>query len=221
MRVRTAVTAAALGTAAVLTLTACGGSGGGDDKIQAPTSTSAPAPAPTTKSPASTSRISVDPSVKLPADLTLDFDWPAPSDPTQNAALTATANFMQSMVLGVVEQNAKAAPLSGFSTDGALTYAKTYVQNHVTAKRTLTGTDDFYRPVVKLAAKNTAAEVTFCENDAKLYAKDVATGKVDITPAGDDSYTSYDIVLAKAPAKAELWQARSVSYTEKAVECQQ
>ncbi|MFJ2953058.1 hypothetical protein [Streptomyces sp. NPDC087270] len=222
MRARTAVTATALAAATALTLTACGGgSGGGGDKISTSPSTSAATAAPTTSSPASGSRIVLDPSVKLPAGLKLDFAWSTPSDPAQKAALTATANFMQSMVHGVVEQNPKDGSLYGFATDSALTYAKTYVQNHVSAKRTLTGTDDFYRPVVKLGAKSTVAEVTFCENDAKLYAKDLSTGKVDTTPAGDDSYTSYDIVLAKMPTQAELWQARSVTYKERAVQCKQ
>ena len=221
MRVRTALSAAALATTAALTMTACGGgSGGGNDKIPTTPSTSTTTAASPTTAP-SGGRIIVDPSVKLPADLKLVFDWPAPGAHPQLVALTTTANFMQSMVHGVVKQNPKDGTLFSFATGDALTFAKAYVQNHVSAKRTLTGTDDFYRPVVKLSGKNTVAEVTFCENDTKLYAKDITTGKVDYTPAGDDSYTSYDIVLAKMPTQAELWQARSVAYKERALQCKQ
>lgn len=224
MRARTAVTAAALAASAALTLTACGGGGSGDgDKISAPptaTGAAAPSASPTTAAPTGAA-LRIDPSLALPADLTLTFDWPLPPDRTKAVALTATANFMQAMVHGVVEQSAAKGSLGDYSTGDALRYAKQYVQAHVDEKKTLTGSDRYYGPAVELSAKNTVAEVTFCENDTKLYSKEIATGKVHYTPADDDSYTSYEIVLSKAPGQADLWRAQSVAYKERATQCEQ
>jgi hypothetical protein len=220
MRVRTAVSAAALAAAAALTLTACGGgSGDGNDKISgAPTTTAAPT---ATASPPKVKALTIDPAFKLPAGLNLTFDWTRPADPTKAAALTAAANFMQSMAYGVVKQSATTSGLGTYATGGAHTYATQYVQNHIDAEHTLTGTDLMYRPVVKVAANKGAAEVTFCEDQAKLYSKEIPTGKVNVTTPSDDDYTSYDIVVVKAQTRAQWWQAQSVNYKERAVECKQ
>ena len=221
MRARTVLSAAALAAAATLTLTACGGgSGDGNDKISSAPTTATTAPTSTT-SPPQGKAVAIDPTFKLPTGLTLTFDWTQPADSTKAAALTATANFMQSMAYGVVKQSATKSGLGTYATGGALTYAKQYVQNHVDAKKALTGTDLVYRPVVKVASNKAAAEVTFCEDQAKLYSKEVPTGKVNVTSPSDDDYTSYDIVLVKAQTRTQWWQAQSVNYKERAVECKQ
>jgi hypothetical protein len=125
------------------------------------------------------------------------------------------------MVYGVVKQNAGTSGLHTYASGAAYSYAKQYVQNHVAAKKTLTGTDDFYQPVVKVQPNGTAAEVTFCENQAHLFSKEIATGKVHTTTPSDDDYTAYDIVLAKAQTRQQWWQAQSVDYKEGALECRQ
>jgi hypothetical protein len=79
----------------------------------------------------------------------------------------------------------------------------------------------FYRPEVTLSAGNTVAEVRFCENQSAFFSKEIPTGKVHTTTPSDDDYTSYDLVVAKAPTKTEWWQVRSVDYKERAVECKQ
>jgi hypothetical protein len=226
MRARTAAATAVLAATAALLLTACGGSGSNaSDKISGapatPTATSAGTSAGTAKAPASGSPVAIDPAYKLPAGLNLTFDWALPADHVQAAALNAAANFMQSLVFGVVKQSVTKSGLGTYATGGAYTYAKQYVQLHVDARKTLTGADLFYRPAVKAVSSRTVVEVTFCENATKLYSRQIPTGKVHVTAPSDADYTSYDIVLAKAPAQTEWWQAQSVNYKERAVECRQ
>lgn len=224
MRARSALPAAALAATAALTLSACGGgSGGGDSKISptaAPTATAtaaATSAAPTTKGAAPT----VDPSLALPGDLKLDFDWQLPADAAQAGVLTASADFMQSMVHGVVKQSVKGGGLNTYAQGAAYTYAKSYVQLHIAAKKTLTGTDHFFRPTVKLLAKNTAAEVTFCEDQSKLFSKEVATGKAHVTGADDRNYVSYQLILSLFRPGTQLWRAQSITTKERALECKQ
>ncbi|NEA55220.1 hypothetical protein G3I60_13940 [Streptomyces sp. SID13666] len=221
MRAPTALTAAALATATALLLTACGGGGsdGTSDTIDG-VPTTAPSAAATTAAPTA-APLTIDPSLALPADLKLNFDWPRPSDHTQAVALAATANFMQSLVHGVVKQSVTKSGLANYATDSALVYGKSYVQRHVDAKSTLTGTDHYYRPVIKVAANKTSAEVTFCNNQAKLYSKAIPTGKVAVTPENNESYRFYDIVLIKFRPNVDLWQAASIEVKESALQCKQ
>lgn len=217
MRAPTAVTATALAAAAATVLSACGGGSGGSSGTVSP----APSAASTSPAAGGGTRLTIDPAFVLPAGLRLRFAWPMPPDHATSAALNASANFMESMVFGVVRQSTTAGGLPNYAADGALTYAKEYVQNHIKAKKTVTGTDLFYRPKVTLNAGNTVAEVTFCENQSAFFSKEIPTGKVHTTTPSDDDYTSYDLVVTKAPTKTEWWQVTSVDYTTRAVECKQ
>ncbi|WP_329134504.1 hypothetical protein OG552_19130 [Streptomyces sp. NBC_01476] len=223
MRARTVLPAAALAAATALTLSACGGdSGGGDSKISPAAATTAPPATPTpTTPPASGAVLTVDPSLALPADLKLTFDWPLPADHTEAAVLTTSADFMQSMVHGVVRQSVKDGALNTYAQGDAYTYAKQYIQLHINAKKTLTGTDHFFRPTVKLLAKNSAAEVTFCEDQTNLFSKEVATGKAHVTGADDRNYVSYQLVLSLFRPGTQLWRAQSITTKERALECKQ
>jgi hypothetical protein len=223
MRARTAATTGALAAAAALLLAACGGGSDGSDPIS--THRTAPATSPPTASapvtPAGGRPLTVDPSLALPADLKLTFDWTLPADRTQAAVLTAGANYMQSLVHGVVRQSTAKSGLRTYAAGQAYTYATQYVQLHVDARKTLTGTDRYYRPVVEVAANKAAAQVTFCENQSKLYSKDVATRKIDVTGENNDSYLSYRLVLALFRPGTDLWQAQSVTVKERALQCEQ
>lgn len=220
MRGRTAVTAATLATAAVL-LTACGGGGSGDsDKISSPPSTTAaPSSSATATSTATGAPTKIDPSLALPADLRLNFDWAAPTDHAQAIALATAANFIQSMDHAVVKQSTKDAGLATYSSGKARSFATTFVQDYITHRWTLTGTDHFYRPKVTLGANKTYGEVTFCDNQSKVYGKEIKTGKVLTTPEDDSSYVSYSVVVAKLQLPTEVWQAQSITVKEKALQC--
>jgi hypothetical protein len=224
MRARpTALTAAALAATAALTLSACGGGSGDGDSTISPTppATTASTAPPTTAATPAGEPLTIDPALTLPADLKLNFDWQQPSDHTQAIALVTAANFMQSVIHGVVKQNPKDSGLVTYSAGDARTFGTDYVQQYIDHKWTVTGTDHYYDPKVDVTSSKASAQVTFCENQSKIFSKDIKTGKVFTTPESDSSYVSYAIVVAKLPLPTELWQAESITVKEKALECKQ
>jgi hypothetical protein len=223
----TAVVAAALTAAAALTLTACGGGGGSGDTIDggsphspAPTATSAPA----TTAPPTSPPMTADPHLTLPADLHLVFDWPAPSAHTEAAVLGNAANYLRAIAHGIAHRNA-GDPLVGQyarAGGGAATYARAQIQQAVKGGWTLTGTDRYYRPTVRLGSSGNGATVGFCDFDGKEYGKDVRTGRrVGGSAVDDSSYVYFTIVMARFPAGVDLWQAVSVNAKEKATQCKE
>lgn len=222
MRVRTALSAAALATTAALTMTACGGgSGGGNDKIPTTPSTSTTTAAAPTTAPPSGAALKIDPALKLPADLTVTFDWTLPSDHNQAVALVASADFIQAMTHAVVKQNTSDPVLAAYSAGDALSFGKSYVQQYVSHGWTLTGTDRYYSPKVQLSSAKSSAQVTFCEDQSKVFGKVISTGKILTTTPSDSSYVSYTITVSKLPVRTELWQAQSITVKEKALQCKQ
>ncbi len=222
MRARTAVTAAALAAASALILTACGGGSGGDDKITSSPSTAASSASPSASpSPAGGASLKIDPALSLPADLKMQFDFKLPANHSESLALTTSADFMQAMNHAVVKQSTKDPSLAVYSAGDALAFGKSYVQQYVTHGWTLTGTDLFYTPKVTLSTGKSAAQVTFCENQGKVYGKVIKTGKVLTTPEDDNSYVSYTVSVARLPTPTEVWQAQSITVKEKALQCKQ
>jgi hypothetical protein len=222
MRAPAAALSTALAVTAALTLAACGGgSSGGSDKIAVPKTTPATTAATTTASPDAGHPLRIDPALALPGDLKVTFTWDMPGDATQAAALTAAADYVQAIDHAVVEQNRNDPPLLRYAADDALAYAQKFVGENVAAKLTVTGTDAYYAPHVTTASGGSSVEVTLCDNQAKLYSKELATGKVRVTQADDDSYVLYDIVLVKFPTKDAIWQAHGITVKEGAPQCKE
>lgn len=219
MRAATALTAATLATTAALVLTACGGSGSdGGDKIPGVPTATTPA---TPTNAASATPTATGPDLTLPADLKLDFAWTAPSEHAKAVALADAANFVQSIAHGVVKRNANDPGLITYSRDAALAYGKFHVQNHLTHGWTLTGTDRYYRPQIRVAADGQTAEVAFCNDQTKMYGREVKTGKVLYTQPSDKDLSYYSIIMTKLPTGPELWQAKSIDVKGKATQCKQ
>jgi hypothetical protein len=215
------VTTAALAATAAITLTACGGGGGttgGSDKIASSPTVSATA-APTTTAPAAGAPLKIDPSLALPGDLKVTFTWSTPADPVQAAALSAAANYIQAIDHAIVKQNKNDPPLRAFSADDALAYAQSFVQENVADKLTVTGTDSYYQPVLSTESGGSSVDVKLCNDQSKAFSKEVATGKVHVTPVDDRSYVLYDIVMVKLPTARALWQAHAVTVKEKSLQC--
>ncbi|MCZ4120108.1 hypothetical protein [Streptomyces sp. H39-S7] len=221
MRAPTALTAAALATASALLLTACGGSGGSSGKSGTIDGAQTTAPsAPATPS-ASAPPTATGPDLTLPADLKLEFAWTAPSDHAKAVALADAAHFVQSIAHGVVKRNANDPGLTTYSRDAALTYGKFHVKNHLTHGWTLTGTNRFYRPQIRVAADGQTAEVAFCNDQTKMYGREVKTGKVLYTQPSDKDLSYYSVIMTKLPTSPELWQAKSIDVKGKATQCKQ
>lgn len=223
MRVRTALSAAALATTAALTVTACGGgSGGGNDKISAaPSSSATVAASSPTAAPVSGASLRIDPALTLPSDVKVDFEWASPKNSAQAAALSGAANYIQAIDHAVTKQDKNDPGLAGYATEGALTYAQNFVQENVGAKLTLSGTDRYYRPVITTGTGGESVEIKLCNDQSKLFSKEVGSGKVHVTGASDRNYVLYDIVMVKLPAAQTIWQAHAVTVKEKSLQCKQ
>ncbi|MFG1809362.1 hypothetical protein [Streptomyces sp. NPDC049040] len=228
MRVRCAIPAFATTVVAAVVLSACGGgSGDGGSETIPP---AAPTTAAATTAPSGTpgsrtgAPLTLDPAVALPADVKVVFDWTMPEDPAQHAALTAAANYLQSIDHAVVRQNAQDPPLHAYAAGDALAYAGDFVQRNIEAKLTLSGTDRFYRPVFGNGAAGTggskgSVEIRLCDDQSKIYSKDVVGGKVHVTAESDKSYVLFDIVLVELPTAHPYWQAQGITVKEGFLQC--
>ncbi|MFI0939530.1 hypothetical protein [Streptomyces sp. NPDC021020] len=228
-RALTACAVAAMSAAAAVGVAGCGGGSGSDDSATiapggAPTTTSASV-SPTASSAAKAGApLTIDPAVALPADVKVVFDWTMPADTAQHAALTAAANYLQSVDHAVVKQNLQDPPMYAHAANTALAHGKEYVQANVSAKLTLSGTDRFYLPAFTQGsggAKATSVGITLCEDQSKLYSKEIATGKVRVT--GDDprNYLGYSLVVVKVATAHPFWQVQGLAVTEGAKQCMQ
>ncbi|GAA4962063.1 hypothetical protein GCM10023205_27200 [Yinghuangia aomiensis] len=155
----------------------------------------------------------------MPPDLTVQFEWAVPADPSQAAALTAAADYLQSILHAVVAQNAADPPLSQYATDQALAYARHYVQENVDLKLAMTGHDHYYRPVITTTS-GTVIDVRVCEDQTKVYSKEIETGKVHLTSdSSTRNLVSFDLVMTRLPTPTGMWQARAATVSENAAEC--
>lgn len=230
MRAHRALTACALAVvsaAAAVGTSGCGSSGSDDDKIATAESSTPAASAsasPTASAGKAGAPLRIDPAVAMPADVKVVFDWTMPADTAQNAALTAAANYLQAVDHAVVKQNLKDPPLYAHSANTALAHGKDFVQANISGKLTLSGTDRFYRPAFAEGsggARATSVGITLCEDQSKLYSKEIATGKVRVT--GDDprNYLSYSLVVVKVATAHPFWQVQGLAVTEGAKQCMQ
>ncbi|GAA4996695.1 hypothetical protein GCM10023205_82410 [Yinghuangia aomiensis] len=223
---------AAVAVLATITLVAsCGGGSGHSGKDAAPSTTAAlpsAGPSGVVDSPSaasspfpstSPSGTGVAPLLALPPDLSVDFAWSAPSDPVQAAALAAAADYLQAIMHAVVAQNAGDPPLSQYATAQALAYAQHYVQENVDLKETITGHDHYYRSAIT-AVSGSAIQIRFCEDQSKLYSKEIATGKVHITSDSSlRNFVSYNVAMTRLPTPGGVWQASAATVSENAAEC--
>lgn len=233
MRARAAVTAFTATVVAAGALSACGsGSGSGGPATIPPASRTGATSGTGTAAPTSTAGsqqgapLKLDPAVALPKDVTVVFDWTMPKDPVQNAALNATADFLQSIDHAIVRQTTQDPPLHAHAGGDALSYAVDFVQRNVASGLTLTGTDRFFRPVFDngKAAKGssrTSVEIRLCDNQSRIFSKETATGKVHVTGESDRNYVLFDIVVVKLPAAHSYWQAQGITVKEGALQCKQ
>jgi hypothetical protein len=230
MRGRYAVTVCALAVVAAGALAACGGSGSGDSATISPAATGGTSAATTTAAPTSApgsqpgAPLKLDPAVALPEDVKVVFDWTMPKDPVQNAALTAAANYLQSIDHAVVKQTAQDPPLLAHASGDALAYARDFVQRNVDGKLTLSGTDRFYRPVFgngssAKGGSKSPVEIRLCDNQSKIYSKDVVGGKVHVTGESDRSYVLFDILVVELPVAHPYWQAQGITVKEGSLQC--
>jgi hypothetical protein len=209
-------TAAACTVAATLLLTACGG---GDDSSSgdikgAETGTGSPSAS------ASASSDSDRPDVSVPKDLKLVFDFDEPSDAKQAAALADAQNYVRAMYHGIAAQDAN-DPAYRFYSDGqAQQYVKSQIQTWVKGGWTPYGTDQYYGAETTTLSGGKRVLVTFCENQAKAYSKEIKTGKVLRGEENLDSYLKHRVLMVPSSGSPQVWKAQVNEVIGKAKECQ-
>lgn len=141
---------------------------------------------------------------KFPADLTVNIDPDTTGDPVKDAILADNGYFLKAYAEAVASGDANDPLLLTYGQPGALAL---YWQKGVTATRaagfTLTGTEHYYKRSVDIKSA-TKADVTVCYDQSKTFNKEIATGKVRVTPVTDNSYVLYRFGVEKDPNG--IWQ---------------
>ncbi|TLS42925.1 hypothetical protein FE633_28430 [Streptomyces montanus] len=193
--------------ATAIFVTACGGGDGGssegNDKIAR-----ADTEGETSASPSGRATDAVDrPEVKLPSDVTDEYeDWKT-GDDIKDAILTDTARRIEATNYAILLGDTDAPGLSFYYRDKALSDAVAWVQAYVDANLSFTGTTRYYAPEVTLAG-DMSASVVYCSDESKGFNKSRKTNKVDKTPSDESPYVLYNTRLEKN--KQGVWQTANL-----------
>ncbi|WP_432093725.1 hypothetical protein [Streptomyces sp. bgisy100] len=159
------------------------------------------------------------PKMPFPGDYKSIADWKAPTDSQQAAALKDALNFSVAIRHGVIEQDANDPAYLFYAAPGsAKEYAKDQIQKHIDGGWTLTGTERWSRPEVRVSPDGKRAAVSFCHDQSKLYGREVKTKKVLRTKESDKDYSVFELVMERAPEE-NLWRAKSIEVKGEATQC--
>ncbi|MET7905409.1 hypothetical protein ABZS86_29680 [Streptomyces sp. NPDC005355] len=216
---RRATSAFAASVAAALLLAGCGGGDGkkGDDKIAGAQKGDASSSAAPSKAASGDEN---GPEMTFPKDFKMVLDWERPTDAKQAAALDGATNFVRGIRYGTVKQDSESAAYKYYSSPSgsAQMYAKDQIEQNVKGGWTLYGTDRYTQPKVRVSDDGRRSSVTFCQDQSKMYSKEVKSGKVLRTKTSDRDYSLYEIVMELVP-KSELWVATSIEVQGEAKQC--
>ncbi|WP_413799851.1 hypothetical protein [Streptomyces iranensis] len=212
----TKASAAALLTAAVLVLTACGSdSKSGDDKeIEGAKKA--------TKSASPSASASDDaikrPKITLPSDVHHVFEGRTTGDPKKDAILADNERNILAEDDAILRGDAKSPALQFYNQGEALISAIDWVQRYLDADLTFTGTIRYFDRQVTLDAKNKAS-LTYCGDESKAYNKNRKTKKVEKATPSTESYVFYNSRLAKN--NKGVWQTTKLISKRGDKACQQ
>ncbi|WBB59105.1 hypothetical protein O7599_26395 [Streptomyces sp. WMMC500] len=212
-----ALSAAALAAVATLSLllTACGGDEEGDppsdDKIQgADKGEESP-------SPSAPEEAAGRPEIKLPEDITYQFEWSKTGDPDKDAVLQDGEQLIKAIDMAIVEQDPTHEALLFYTEGDAAAEAERFVQGYVDDKDRTTGRYRFYNEQVQVAGDGTAT-LLYCEDQSKAYAKSLKTGKVYVTDPSADDYVVYNSKMRKDGNG--VWVTEEILAERGAAQCQ-
>lgn len=198
---RTLPVAVASAATAALLLTACGGGetkSKDNDKI-----TGADTGRPTASASAGPADNVERPDITLPSDVKDDFEGWKTGDDVKDAVLADAARAQTATNYAIIKGNPDEPALAFYRQGDALVSGAQWVKTFVDADISYTGTVRYFDPKVSVFSKNSAS-VIFCSDESKAFNKDLKTGKVDRTPATNDSYLLYSTRLQKS--KLGVWQ---------------
>ncbi|WP_107410267.1 hypothetical protein [Streptomyces luteocolor] len=213
----TLLAAAALTTAAVLSLSACGGSDGDskdNDKIAGADSGGKKSESPSPKASAD----GIDrPTIELPKDVKNVFEGGKTGDPKKDAVLADNERWVDSLIEAVTV-DAKDHPAIKFYASGdALLSSAEYIDGFRKKSKSFVGTTRYYNRQVTFL-KDGVAAVTYCQDGTKTYPKDLKTGKVDRSVEGSASDYAFFNTRVKKNDQG-VWQTDSVTSTAGAKKC--
>lgn len=193
--------AAALTATAALLLTACSGS---DEKPAANDKIAGADNATSSASPSATATPSTErPEITLPGDVKDNFESWKTGDPAKDAVMSDAAQARVATNYAVTQGNPDEPALAFYRQGDALISGMRWVQTFVDAKLTYTGTVRYYNSKVELLSK-TSASVIYCSDESQAFSKELATGKVNKTPATNNNYILYNTRLDMN--KQGVWQ---------------
>ncbi|MFF6916058.1 hypothetical protein [Streptomyces sp. NPDC012466] len=210
----TLLAALTLTAAAALTLSACGSddSSKDKDKIAGVDAGGAKAASPSE----SASQAAGRPKIKLPSDLTMNFEGGKTGDAVKDAVLADNAERMRSVNAAIAGTDPKADAMNFYNTGRALEAAAVWVEKFKKANLGITGTIRYYDRTVTLAGNKTAT-VLFCADESKGYAKDLKTNKPKVTAPSDEDFILYNTRLEKN--SDGVWRTTRIVSTAGAKQC--
>ena len=195
MNRRPLLVVAALTSAVALSLSACSsdskdkgsdkiaGAGGGKAKQSA---------SPSVKPSDSAQR----PAVTLPGDVKDKFESWQTGDTAKDAVLADASRRIDATNFAITEGNADEPALGFYYKGDALVGAAQWVKGFQDEGTSITGTIRYYKPVLKIYAKDKAT-LTYCSFEGYAFAKDRKTNRVKKTPIDKDSYIFYSTRMEK------------------------
>jgi hypothetical protein len=206
---------AAVGAAAALLLTACGGGDGkpeGNDKIAGADTGSETSASPGASGTASGGR----PSIELPSDARNVFENETTGDVKKDAVLADNARRIESIDDAIFQGSVNTEALGFYSAEGALDSARTFVKGYLDDERSWTGTTRYFDRQVTFRPDGSAALV-YCADESKSFLKNRKTNKAEKTPTSADSYVLYNTRLVRSPHG--VWQTVNVISKRGAAQC--
>jgi hypothetical protein len=156
------------------------------------------------------------PKFDLPADVKVDIT----ADKTGNRTKDAILQAHQYALMAQQESYAKTEPTANFQkywSDQAAAKLDSVFKAYRKNGNTITGQDRFYfRQVTWVKGKQ--AEVAYCEDQSKLFDKNVSSGKVNRNAPSLNSYVDVRTKLAKRDG---TWQVIELEGQRGSKECRQ
>jgi hypothetical protein len=115
--------------------------------------------------------------IRLPDDITLDFDWTPIGDVNADAAVQAVIQLERAQTAVVAYGDRDAAPYTRYVTGAARTVVEEYFDANIDAGLGVTGTNRYFGFETSHGAEN-SVRVIFCVDGWDFFAKDRSTGEV-------------------------------------------
>lgn len=214
----TLLAAITLTAAAALTLSACGGGDSDSSKDNDKIAGADTGDSSTSASPSSSAADSAErPTIKLPSDVTYDFEWKKTGDVDKDAVLNDAEQRIKAVDMAIANQDTLDKAYIFYSEGTAAAGSQQYIKGFVDHKARTTGVTRYYDANVTINDDGTAALV-YCEDQSKAYNKDLKTGKTDVTPVTENSYVIYASVLRKN--KSGVWVTERMQSQRGSSKCQ-